>query len=121
MCLHCLVAYLCVQMVSKDSNVVVVAECINVFGLLAKGLRKEFASYARNIAGQLLEKYKVGCGPGQGQGLGSGEGSELGCPGWVYAMVGDVRGPVGGRSVVVGTGTGVETRNRVRRPRVPNK
>lgn len=62
--MHGLIAYRSVQMVSKDSNVVVVAECINVFGLLAKGLRKEFASYARNIAGQLLEKYKVCYGAG---------------------------------------------------------
>ncbi|PNH12606.1 Protein MOR1 [Tetrabaena socialis] len=46
------------KLVSKDSNVVVVAEAINCCGLLAKGLRKEFASAARNMAGQLLEKLK---------------------------------------------------------------
>ncbi|EFJ44246.1 microtubule organizing protein mora [Volvox carteri f. nagariensis] len=46
------------KLISKDSNVVVVAESINCCGLLAKGLRKEFASWARNLAGLLLEKFK---------------------------------------------------------------
>ncbi|KAG2440105.1 hypothetical protein HXX76_004219 [Chlamydomonas incerta] len=46
------------KLISKDSNVVVVAESINCVGLLAKGLRKEFASWARNLASALLEKFK---------------------------------------------------------------
>ena len=46
-------------MISKDSNVVVVAESINCCGLLAKGLRKDFSSWARNLTGLLLEKFKV--------------------------------------------------------------
>lgn len=46
-------------MITKDSNVVVVAESINCCGLLAKGLRKEFAPWARHLAAPLLEKYKV--------------------------------------------------------------
>lgn len=55
----CPLAMLSPQLISKDSNVVVVAESINCVGLLAKGLRKEFASWARNLASALLEKFKV--------------------------------------------------------------
>ncbi|GIL58886.1 hypothetical protein Vafri_13702 [Volvox africanus] len=46
------------KLISKDSNVVVVAESINCCGLLAKGLRKEYAPWARNLAAPLLEKFK---------------------------------------------------------------
>ncbi|GLC42611.1 hypothetical protein PLESTB_001118900 [Pleodorina starrii] len=46
------------KLISKDSNVVVVAESINCCGVLAKGLRKDYSSWARNLAGLLLEKFK---------------------------------------------------------------
>jgi hypothetical protein len=47
------------QVISKDSNVNVVAEAIACCGLLASGLRKEFGMWARNLVGSLLEKQKA--------------------------------------------------------------
>ena len=49
---------LVVQIVAKDSNVQVVAEAINCFAALAKGLRREYASTARGLTSVLLDKYK---------------------------------------------------------------
>ncbi len=46
------------KIVTKDSNVVCQAETIGCYGALAKGLRKDFATPARQLAGVLLDKLK---------------------------------------------------------------
>ena len=46
------------QLISKDSNVMVVALAANVVKGLAVGLRKGFSQYATVVIGSLLAKFK---------------------------------------------------------------
>ena len=48
----------CLQVISKDSNVVVVALAGNVITGLAKGLRKKFSAYAPFLMSAIFEKFK---------------------------------------------------------------
>lgn len=53
-----LLLFVGVQVVAKDSMVQCVAEAIRCTGLLSKGLRREFSSYARHFCPLVLEKFK---------------------------------------------------------------
>ena len=48
----------CLQVISKDSNVMVVALAGNVITGLAKGLRKKFSAYAAFLMSAIFEKFK---------------------------------------------------------------
>ena len=49
---------LCLQIISKDANVMVVALAAKCLGLLATGLRKKFSQYSSMIIAPILEKFK---------------------------------------------------------------
>lgn len=46
------------QVILQDSNVVCVAQALQIVCNLASGLRKEFAMYARSFVKELFEKLK---------------------------------------------------------------
>ena len=48
----------CLQIISKDANVMVVALAAKCVGLLATGLRKKFSQYSSMIIPPILEKFK---------------------------------------------------------------